>query len=102
MSLTPRPLPFRETDPASTMGKAKKEIQTDDDDAIFAQRAIELKGASLPGPLGTILGLSARRPPERERRLLDPPDFPSSPPPRASLPPFPPLEPSADPVSSLA
>ena len=28
------------------MGKAKKEVHADDDDAIFAQRAIELKGAS--------------------------------------------------------
>lgn len=33
------------------MGKAKKEVHADDDDAIFAQRAIELKGASPPGPL---------------------------------------------------
>jgi hypothetical protein len=33
------------------MGKAKKEVQVDDDDAIFAQRAMELKGASPPGPL---------------------------------------------------
>ena len=28
------------------MGKAKKEVHADDDDAIFAQRAIELKGTS--------------------------------------------------------
>ena len=28
------------------MGKPKKELPSDDDDAIFAQRAIELKGAS--------------------------------------------------------
>jgi hypothetical protein len=33
------------------MGKAKKEVQVDDDDAIFAQRAMELKGASPPSLL---------------------------------------------------
>ena len=45
------------------MGKAKKEVQVDDDDAIFAQRAMELKGASPPGlPFGKIL-------PRRSNRL---------------------------------
>ena len=37
-------LPPPSQDPQSTMGKAKKSVPADDDDAIFAQRAIELKG----------------------------------------------------------
>lgn len=45
------------------MGKAKKEEQVDDDDAIFAQRAMELKGASPPGPLRA--DPRAIQPPER-------------------------------------
>jgi len=45
------------------MGKAKKEVQVDDDDAIFAQRAMELKGASPPGPLRA--DPRAIQPPER-------------------------------------
>ena len=65
-SLTPLPLPLRDTDPASTMGKAKKEVQVDDDDAIFAQRAMELKGASPPGPLRA--DPRAIQPPERSTR----------------------------------
>ena len=38
------------------MGKAKKEVHADDDDAIFAQRAIELKGASPQGVPYPIFG----------------------------------------------
>jgi hypothetical protein len=35
------------------MGKPKKEFQADDDDAVFAQRAIELQGTHPSRPIRT-------------------------------------------------
>ena len=57
------------------MGKAKKQV-LDDDDAVFAQRAVELKGAppsrALTSPLPiketTILGTTAGPRPSKDPR----------------------------------